>query len=86
MSIWQCPHCRSVAIIVRGETYQICLKNGCGAVLERVENRDARLVIAEALQAHEPSLTEQLEDAKAVNAGLKRIVEALNSDDTGGAS
>lgn len=83
MTIWQCPHCKSVVLIVGGETYETCSKAGCGGILDRVEDRQAPLIVWDAFKA---SLPEQVKQESSVNESLARIAEALGADEIGGAS
>lgn len=85
MSVWKCPHCTSVAIIVDGVTHETCPKVGCGGIAEKLDEPEAGRAIREAFYAHDHGFS-------SVDAGLGDLerlaesVKACGSDKTGGAS
>ncbi len=90
MSVWKCPHCTSVQIIMGEELSDFqCSKLNCGAILDKLDEPDAGRAMREAFYCHDhrfsPAIVDELARVRSVNAGLKRIVKALEADEIGDA-
>jgi hypothetical protein len=84
MSVWKCPHCKSVQIIVCGLPRLVdddCSNFDCSGVMEQLEDPEASNAVYDALYGslERTSIASQIEGAKAFNESLKRFLATLEA-------